>query len=59
MPYTKIENKEITHEKAFSLAALIMKYNDMYKYSIIIGGNMVFVVVKDKQPTDWEPGWAE
>lgn len=59
MAYTIIENKTVRHETSMSIQALLAKYNDMYKYAIYIGGNSVFVVVKNEQPTDWEIGWAE
>jgi len=59
MPYTVIKNKQATHETGCCLEAILAKYNDMYKYNVYIAVGMVFVVVKDEQPSYWEHGWAE
>ena len=59
MNYFLIENGEVALKEASCLQAILAKFNDMYKYSVFIGGRMIYVVVKTFQPTDWEIGWAQ
>lgn len=54
-----IQRKERTLEKFSDFGELLAKYNDMYRYSVIIGADIVYVVVKETQPSFWEHGWAE
>ena len=59
MPYIVLKNGKARPEKASSFLSILSRYNDMYKYAIYISGKLVYVVVKEHQPHDWERGWAE
>ena len=54
-----IRNKEREIEKFGDINELLDRYNDMYRYSVVIGAELVYVVEKHAQPTYWERGWAE
>ena len=60
MPYVLLHSGTAERRRCKSFKELLQRYDDMYKYSVLIAGPVVYIVVKSSQPpTPWEHGWVD